>query len=90
MQIYRNRGATFEFGTHDWSAERERWVRLTEGLSFAALAELVISVSCLGNDLEEAVNLLRQLDEHTPSSSEFGGGPPAANGEAREEPAGVS
>src|SRR5204863_6712110 len=26
-----------------------RWVELTEGLSFAALAELVISVACLGN-----------------------------------------
>src|SRR5262249_20123468 len=31
------------------AAELGRWVSLTEGLSFAALAELVISVACLGN-----------------------------------------
>jgi AAA+ superfamily predicted ATPase len=52
-------------------AERERWVRLTEGLSFAALAELVISVACLGNDLEETVELLKGLDADTPSSNEY-------------------
>jgi hypothetical protein len=52
--------------------ERMRWVLLTDGLPFAALAELVISVKCLGNDLEETVALLRTLDSHSPSSSEFG------------------
>jgi hypothetical protein len=51
--------------------ERHHWVRLSEGLPFAALAELVISVQCLGNDLEEMVGLLRRLDGHQPSSSEF-------------------
>jgi hypothetical protein len=59
-------------------AERERWVALTEGLPFAALAELVISVLCLGNDLEESAALLRNLDAHNPSSAEF-------NGKQREE-----
>ena len=49
-----------------------QWVRLTDGLSFAALAELVISVACLGNGLEETVNLLRMLDDHRPDSKEFG------------------
>jgi hypothetical protein len=53
------------------AAERESWVGLTEGLSFAALAELVISVKCLGNDLEETVALLKGLDTETPSSSEY-------------------
>ncbi|MBI2804011.1 MAG: ATP-binding protein [Planctomycetes bacterium] len=48
-----------------------RWVDLTEGLSFAALAELVISVACLGNNLEETVTLLRGLDDQQPSSREF-------------------
>lgn len=48
-----------------------RWVDLTEGLSFAALAELVISVACLGNSLEETVKLLRGLDDHQPNSKEF-------------------
>jgi AAA+ superfamily predicted ATPase len=53
------------------AAEREYWVGLTEGLSFAALAELVISMHCLGNDLEETVALLKGLDAETPSSSEY-------------------
>jgi len=52
-------------------AERQRWVGLTEGLPFAALAELVISVCCLGNDLDESAALLRSLDEGAPSSTEF-------------------
>src|SRR5262249_54808151 len=47
------------------------WVDLTDGLSFAALAELVISVACLGNNLEETVKLLRMLEEQHPSSKEF-------------------
>ncbi len=47
------------------------WVDLTDGLSFAALAELVISVACLGNTLEETVKLLRVLEEQHPSSKEF-------------------
>jgi AAA+ superfamily predicted ATPase len=48
-----------------------RWLQLTEGLSFAALAELVISVACLGNGLEETINLLRMLDDQHPHSKEF-------------------
>ena len=51
--------------------ELARWVELTEGLSFAALAELVISVACLGNSLEETIRLLRTLDEQLPSSKDF-------------------
>jgi ATPase family associated with various cellular activities (AAA) len=47
------------------------WVKLTDGLSFAAMAELVISVACLGNNLEETVTLLRGLDDHQPNSKEF-------------------
>jgi len=48
-----------------------RWVQVTEGLSFAALAELVISVACLGNSLEDTIRLLRALDDQHPSSKEF-------------------
>jgi SpoVK/Ycf46/Vps4 family AAA+-type ATPase len=47
------------------------WVDLTDGLSFAALAELVISVACLGNTLEETVKLLRMLEDQHLSSKEF-------------------
>ncbi len=51
--------------------ELARWVELTDGLSFAALAELVISVACLGNSLEDTVEVLRMLDDQRPSSREF-------------------
>jgi hypothetical protein len=53
--------------------ERARWVRLTEGLPFAALAELVISVCCLGNSLEETLAQLRDMDARLPSSKEYAG-----------------
>lgn len=53
------------------AAERELWVELTEGLSFAALAELIISVCCLDQNLEDAVDRLQMLDEQHPSSDEF-------------------
>jgi AAA+ superfamily predicted ATPase len=52
-------------------AELARWVGMTDGLSFAALAELVISVACLGNSLEDTVEVLRTLDDQRPSSREF-------------------
>jgi hypothetical protein len=51
--------------------ELSRWVQLSEGLSFASLAELVISVKCLGHDLPEAVSLLKDLEKRSPSSGEF-------------------
>jgi hypothetical protein len=64
-------------------AERAKWVELTDGLPIAALAELVISVQCLGNELEPTVALLRSLDSHAPSSNEFG--KQQANGAASRE-----
>ena len=47
------------------------WVGRTEGLSFAALAELVISVKCLGNTLEDTLKILRSLSDGKASSAEF-------------------
>jgi AAA+ superfamily predicted ATPase len=68
----RVRGAYFRHKMRDMSpADLGRWVEISEGLPFAALAELVISVRCLEKGLEEAANLLKELDEHNPSSSEF-------------------
>ena len=58
------------------AAELANWVALSDGLPFAALAELVISVCCMGNDLEESAKLLRSIDAHNPSSSEFANTPP--------------
>lgn len=51
--------------------EVDRWVELTADLSFAALAELVISVQCLGNSLEDSIEVLSQLDDSQPSSKDF-------------------
>jgi AAA+ superfamily predicted ATPase len=62
-------------------AEVSQWVELTEGLPFAALAEMVISVRCLGNGLEETAKLLRAIDEHNPTSLEFAGAAQSENGD---------
>jgi len=56
------------------AAELERWVRLTEGLSLAALAEAVISVRCLGHGLEETLALLHRMGTGRASSREFAAG----------------
>lgn len=40
-----------------------KWVEITEGLTFAAMAELMISVVCLEKDLEETAKLLKSLDK---------------------------
>ena len=52
------------------SAELARWVEASDGLPFAALAELIISVCCLGNDLDKSAALLKELDAHNPSSQD--------------------
>ncbi len=59
------------------AAELAKWVELTNDLPFAALAEVVISVCCMGNELEETAKLLRSIDAHNPSSAEFANTPPA-------------
>ena len=58
-------------------------MELTSDLPFAALAEVVISVCCMGNELEETAKLLRSIDAHNPSSSEFAN-TPASNAPANE------
>ena len=49
-----------------------QWVRDTEGLSFAALTELVISVFCLGNAKDETLKILRDMENGHPNSDDFG------------------
>jgi len=63
------------------TVELTKWVELTDGLPFAALAEMVISVCCLGNELEATAKLLKELDAHNPSSFEFANGTPENSGE---------
>ena len=51
------------------------WVKKTKGLSFAALAETLISVLCLDNKLDDVIDVLTMLESSSPKSSdnEFGG-----------------
>lgn len=51
--------------------EIKKWVADTEGFSFAAMAELVISVKCLGNDYEDSVKIMRKLLQGEASSLEY-------------------
>lgn len=51
--------------------ELKVWIEKTSGLSFAALAEAVISVKCLGNTLEDTVTLLRRMSMQTATSEEY-------------------
>ena len=53
-------------------ANINKWIEATKGLSFASLTEAVISVVCLGHKLEDAVAILRKIEEGKPSSEEGG------------------
>jgi SpoVK/Ycf46/Vps4 family AAA+-type ATPase len=52
------------------TTQRRPWVEASQGLSFAGLAELIISVCCLEKDLAEMAALLKELDKHQPASAE--------------------
>lgn len=58
--------------------ELDEWVTKTDDFSFAAMAELVISVKCLGYTLNESAKTLRSLLNTKPSSS--GDGKPVGFG----------
>lgn len=49
-----------------------KWINKTKGLSFAALTESIISVLCLGNDLDETIKILKDIESDNPKSSDFG------------------
>ena len=53
-------------------SELEMWVKSTDNFSFAAMAELVISVKCLNNPFDKAVETLRKLMTSKPSSTQSG------------------
>lgn len=50
-----------------------KWVAASQDYSFAACAELVISVECFGNSFDETKKRLDEMMKATPSSSEFDG-----------------
>lgn len=49
----------------------ESVVARTTGLSLAALSEMIISVYCLGNSLDDTIKILKALANGQPSSSDF-------------------
>ncbi len=52
-------------------SQLEQWVTSTSGFSFAALADLIISVKCFNYSFEDAIEKLRKLLDSKPSSEEF-------------------
>lgn len=52
-------------------AELETWVTATDKFSFAACAELVISVKCLGQPFDNAVLKLKELNKGKANSKEY-------------------
>jgi hypothetical protein len=51
--------------------EIERWVTASNGFSFAACAELVISVCCFENKFENAVEILKEMSTINISSRDY-------------------
>lgn len=49
----------------------EVWAKKTEGLTFASLTEVIISVKCLDKKLEEAIEIMRNLENEQSSSEEY-------------------
>ncbi len=49
----------------------ELWVKGTDGMSFAAVSEAIISVLCLGNAFDDTIKILKNIEEGHPSSEEF-------------------
>jgi ATP-dependent 26S proteasome regulatory subunit len=48
----------------------DEWVKLSEDFSFASMAEMVVGVCCLGQNLEETAERLKKLTITRPSSKE--------------------
>lgn len=62
----------FKHKIKDLSDEQlDQWVTSTSGFSFAALADLIISVKCFKYSFDDAVEKLRKLLGSSPSSEEF-------------------
>lgn len=53
------------------SDDLDFWIENTDKFSFAAMAELVISVKCLGNDFNTTVKILKDLMVKKVSSEQF-------------------
>lgn len=49
----------------------EYWVQSTDGFSVAHLRELIVSVECLGNDIDATIKRLKIMNEKKSNSAEF-------------------
>lgn len=67
----------FEGQDLDWYTpeELERWTRLSKGFSVAHMREMIISVCCLGQSLEDVVERLEKMHERQPTSERDSTGP---------------
>lgn len=54
----------------DLPEELNKWVRLTEGFSVAALKEVVVAVECLARPIEETVERINAIMKRKPSSED--------------------
>lgn len=48
----------------------KKWVKDTSGMSVAHLKELFVTVCILGNEYKEAIQILKEMQEETPSSTD--------------------
>jgi SpoVK/Ycf46/Vps4 family AAA+-type ATPase len=62
----------FKMKLHIDDNEVEKWVKATKDFSFAAMAELVISVKCLDHPFEKSVDTLKKLMTNKPKSTDSG------------------
>jgi hypothetical protein len=53
------------------TSEVDYLVEQSEGFSFAAMAEIIISVKCLGNDLDDTLAILKEMHKRQPNSREY-------------------
>ena len=50
----------------------DEWVEKTDDLSFAGITEAVISVECLGIDIDKAIDIIKNIEKGHPNSDDFG------------------
>jgi SpoVK/Ycf46/Vps4 family AAA+-type ATPase len=50
----------------------KKWTKDTDGLSFAAMTELIVSVFCLGNEVDATIAILKDMEKGHPNSEDFG------------------
>lgn len=66
-----------DMGLEWWDDEAlEKWVQMSRGFSVAHMREMIISVCCLGKNIEEVVERLEKMHERQPTSETDPDAPP--------------